>query len=369
MMEVDLRRFRDFAPAQALSREIRRTAAELSGRPPVQLMEVCGGHTIAIFKYGLKDLLPPESQLRMISGPGCPVCVTHNEYLDRAIALAKRPEVILTTFGDLMRVPGSHSSLLKEKAEGADIRVCYSPTDALEIARQNPAKNVVFLGIGFETTAPTIAAVAKKARLTGVSNFLVLAALKTMPNAMRALVSSGELRLDGFICPGHVTTITGEGIYSFLAREFRTPCVISGFEPLDLLQSILFLLRQLKDGRAEVENQYKRSAAPEGNPIAKALLEEVFEPSDVPWRGLGVIPGSGLSFRPEYREQDARARLPVEIEPPREHQACLCGEIMRGVKRPPECPLFAQSCTPEDPKGSCMVSEEGSCATYFKYAR
>ncbi|OFZ39654.1 MAG: hydrogenase formation protein HypD, partial [Bdellovibrionales bacterium GWC1_52_8] len=275
----------------------------------------------------------------------------------------------IASFGDLLRVPGSHSTLLAEKSKGGDIRICYSSLDALELARKNPSKKIVFLGIGFETTAPTVAAAIKRAEAEGLKNFLVLSAFKTMPEAMKALLQSGELALNAFICPGHVSVVTGLRIYDFIARDFKTPCVVTGFEPLDLLQAILMIVRQLKDGRSTVENQYTRAALPLGNPAAQALLNEIFAPSDVEWRGLGVIPGSGLGISDAYQAFDAQKVIPLQLEPAREQPGCICGSIMRGVKVPTECKLFAKACNPENPKGSCMVSDEGNCATYYKYAR
>ncbi len=364
--------FRNFEAAQALSREIHTVLAkdQPSGTEPareIKIMEVCGGHTAAIHKYGIAGLLP--SHLRLLSGPGCPVCVTSNSFLDYAVALAREPDVIIATFGDLIRVPGSRSSLLKERAEGRDIRICYSSLDALQIAKDNPSKRVVFLGVGFETTAPTIAASVKRAREEKVTNYLVLSAFKTMPNAMKALLESGELGLDAFICPGHVSVITGSSIYDFIARDYRTPCVISGFEPLDLLQSILMICRQITEGRAQVENQYQRAAQAKGNALAQDLLKEIFVLSDSDWRGIGTIPASGLALSPEYSAFDAAKQIPLKIEASRENPGCICGAIMRGVKTPAECKLFGKVCTPESPKGSCMVSDEGTCATFFKYAR
>lgn len=358
--------FRDFGAAKGLTREIIGICEDLrSGPSEIKIMEVCGGHTISIFKHGIRKLLPEK--IRLVSGPGCPVCVTPMGYIDYAVELSKQRGVAVATFGDLMRVPGSTSSLLKEKAAGADVRVCYSPLDALEFARKERNRKIIFLGIGFETTAPAIAAVVKRAREERLSNFLVHVALKTMPNAMRALVTAGELGLHAFICPGHVTAITGQEIYGFLARDYRTPCVVSGFEPLDLLQSIYMIVRQIKSGRAEVENQYKRTTRVDGNQVARRLLSEVFSPVDSNWRGIGVISESGLAIRDEFAAHDAMRAIPLELAPARENRACICGDIMRGVKTPHNCPLFGKVCTPEDPKGACMVSDEGTCATYFKY--
>jgi hydrogenase expression/formation protein HypD len=356
--------FRDAEAAKAIASSIK----EGSQGRELKIMEVCGGHTITIYRFGIKDLLPEN--IHLISGPGCPVCVTATSFVDHTIALSELPDTIIASFGDLIRVPGSHSSLLKEKAKGRDIRACYSSMDAVDIAKNNPQKQVVFLGIGFETTAPTVAASLKYASQEGISNFYVLSAHKTMPNAMRALVESGELNLDAFICPGHVSTITGLDIYDFLAKDYGTPCVVSGFEPLDLLQSIQMIVKQVQEGRAEVENQYTRAVTREGNRVAREIMESVFDASDMEWRGLGVIMGSGLSPNPSYRKFDAQYQIPVEMEIPSvDNPACICGDIMRGMKEPVDCTLFAKACTPEDPKGACMVSEEGSCATFYKYAR
>jgi len=355
--------FRNHAAGAGLAAMIREA---VRGRV-IRIMEICGGHTITIFKSGLRELLPEG--VRLISGPGCPVCVTHNTFIDHAIALSALPGVTITSFGDMMRVPGSASSLQKEKARGADIRICYSPLDALEIARTEPGRKIVFLGIGFETTAPGIAATIKRAYSEGLRNFTVLGAMKTVPAAMRALVAGGEVGIDAFICPGHVSTITGLGIYEFLARDFNTPCVVSGFEPLDMLRAIHMIALQLKEGRAAVENQYTRTASSDGNPKARAILDEVFVPCDVAWRGIGVIPGSGLAIAPAFGAHDASAAFDIRVPESHEHPLCICGDIMRGMRTPHECGLFAKACTPENPVGACMVSDEGSCATYYKYAR
>lgn len=358
--------FRNLQAAQALSKQIHIEAKKLESKlKSLQIMEVCGGHTVSIFKYGIRDLMPPW--IRLVSGPGCPVCVTANDFLDTAIAMAAKPNVILTTFGDLIRVPGSYSSLREEKAKDRDIRICYSPLDALEIAKKNPNHEVVFLGIGFETTAPIVAATILRAQAESVRNFSVLSAFKTMPQAMKALLSSGELKIHAFICPGHVSVVTGLKMYEEICKEFHTPCVVSGFEPLDLLQSVLMILRQLSMKELKVENQYTRAATVEGNVKAQETISEVFAPSDVLWRGIGIIPESGLKISRRYSEFDAAIRIPVKINPVKENPACICGAIMRGVKEPTQCPLFMKVCTPENPKGSCMVSEEGTCGTYYKY--
>jgi len=334
---------------------------------PINLMEVCGGHTITIFKFGLKKLLPEN--INLISGPGCPVCVTATEFIDRAIALAKLPDVIITTFGDMLRVPGSRASLLTAMAEGGDVRICYSPMDALEIAVNNPAKEVVFLGIGFETTAPTTAAAVLAAAGNSIANFSALTTHKTMPMAMKTLLDAGEIDLHGFICPGHVTTITGPEIYQFIADDYKIPCVVAGFEPLDMLTAIYMLVKQIAESRAEVENQYCRAVKPGGNRQARAVMAEVFEACDSIWRGLGNIPASGLRIRDKYRDWDAGRKFKVGIPPSRPNPGCICGAVMRGVKIPPDCRLFGKTCTPESPEGACMVSAEGACATYFAYRK
>jgi hydrogenase expression/formation protein HypD len=352
--------FRDRDTAQAL---IARIAETLQGRT-VRFMEVCGGHTTAIWRYGLPGLL--GRNVHLLSGPGCPVCVTPNAFLDRAIALSRLTDVTLVTFGDLMRVPGSSSDLQTERARGGDVRPVYSSSDALEVARLNPDRTVIFLGVGFETTAPTIAATVEQARASNLTNFRVLSALKTMPAALRALVAGREVTLDGLLLPGHVSAITGSAIYDFLPGEFRLACVISGFEPLDILQSLYLLCVQTSRGRAQIDNQYRRTARPEGNIKARQMLDRVFEPADAEWRGLGMIPGSGLALRSDYAQFDAFA-IPVKVEASREDPGCRCGDVIRGAVRPEECGLFGQSCKPEHPVGACMVSEEGTCSAHYKY--
>jgi len=333
---------------------------------PIKLMEVCGTHTVTIFRNGIKDLLPHH--ITLISGPGCPVCVTPIAGIDRAIALSQIKGISIATFGDLLRVPGSETSLLKQRAEGADIRVVYSAYDALRLARQNENREVVFLGVGFETTAPTVAAVIQHAKEARIDNFSVLSMHKVLPPALKALVQSPELEIDGFICPGHVSTIIGTELYMPIARDFHVPCVIAGFEPLDVLQAIGLLVRQIEDGDARVEIQYRRAVSPAGNPKARALLEEVFEPCDSVWRGLGSLPGSGLKIAPPYGDFDAEGRFDVSPVNGREPPGCLCGDILRGLKRPSDCSLFRRACTPESPVGACMVSSEGTCAAYYKYS-
>ncbi|MCK4665505.1 hydrogenase formation protein HypD [Candidatus Dependentiae bacterium] len=331
----------------------------------VNFMEVCGTHTVEIFKFGIKKLF--NNNLNLISGPGCPVCVTGNRYLDTAIALSRRKDVIITTFGDMMRVPGSTSSLIEERSAGAEIKVLYSARDSLKIASDNPDKKVVFLGVGFETTAPTIASTVKLAEAQNINNFYVLTAHKTMPNAMAAILASEKVKINGFICPGHVSTITGIHIYDFIPEQFSVPCVVSGFEPLDIVQSIYSLCKQLYKNIAIVENTYSRVVRENGNQIAQQILVEVFEESDEDWRGIGIIPGSGLKFCEEYSRFDAFLQIPVDVEETIEPEGCRCGEVLRGIITPLECPLFKNGCSIDHPIGACMVSSEGTCAAYFKY--
>lgn len=357
-----LSEYRDSRLIQSIVREIEKIAPKRSK----QVMEVCGGHTVTILKYGIQHLLPKT--IRLISGPGCPVCVTANTFIDRAIALSGRKGTLIATFGDMVRVPGSESSLQSEKARGADIRICYSPMDAVTIARANRDKEVIFLGIGFETTAPLVAAAVLAARQQSLANFSVLSAHKTMPRAMQALLDADEVNLDGFICPGHVSAITGTAMYDFIPRKYSIPCVVSGFEPSDMLESILALARQWRQNTASVVNQYTRCVKPAGNSKARAIMEQVFVACDADWRGIGVIPGSGLMLRDAFREYDAGLKFPIELPRSREYPGCICGDIMRGVRAPSDCKLFGKVCTPEDPKGACMVSAEGGCATHYKYA-
>jgi hydrogenase expression/formation protein HypD len=332
---------------------------------PARLMEVCGTHTVSIFRHGIRELLPPAIEL--ISGPGCPVCVTATEDIDQAIKLAQIPEVLVTSFGDLLRVPGSYSSLQQERAVGADVRIVYSTFDALKLARENPFRKVVFLAIGFETTAPTIAAAVAEADRLNLTNFCILAAHKLLPPALGALLGIGELNLQGFIYPGHVTTIIGTEAYEQVAREHGLPGVVCGFEPVDILETILLLVRQIEKNEARVEIQYQRGATAQGNPKARELLYQVFEPCSAVWRGLGAIPESGLTLRPAYRRFAAEDVFDLQVPPAKDHPGCGCGEVLRGMITPLECPLFRKACTPESPIGPCMVSTEGTCAAYFKY--
>jgi len=333
----------------------------------VTFMEVCGTHTMAAFRSGLRQLLP--ASVKLISGPGCPVCVTDTNYIDAAIALCRREDVMVATFGDLVRVPGSESSLERERADGAAVRVVYSPTDAVALARENPGKKIVFLGVGFETTAPTVAASIAQAAREELTNYFVLAAHKTMPHAMEALLHDQEVKVDGFLCPGHVSVITGAAMYRFICEKYRIPCVVTGFEPWDMLKAVEMLLEQIAGGRAEVGVQYSRSVTEHGNAAAQKLMAEVFEESDAGWRGIGNIPRSGLAIREKYAAFDAVQALHVKFEPATPHPGCRCGEVLRGVITPKDCKLFATACTPVNPFGPCMVSSEGTCAAYFKYER
>ena len=333
----------------------------------ITLMEVCGTHTVAIFNCGIKSILPDN--INLISGPGCPVCVTPNRYMDQSIALANLDDVILATFGDMMKVPGSFSCLEKEKAKGKDIRVVYSTLDALKVAKQNKDRKVVFLGVGFETTAPTVAFALKEAKENKIKNFFVLSAHKLIPPALRFLAQSKDLKVDGFICPGHVSTIIGTKPYEFLASEFGIPCVIAGFEPLDLFQSIYILLNLIKNGEAKIDNQYFRAVKQDGNPTALNLIDMVFEKEDSTWRGIGIIQKSGLKIKDEFGEFDAHKRIEVKLERSREPKGCLCGLVIQGKKTPLDCILFAKKCTPQFPIGPCMVSSEGSCQAYFRYGQ
>ena len=351
--------FRNKDIAQGLIRRI----FEVSTRP-VNLMEVCGTHTVSFFRYGIREMLPPH--IRLLSGPGCPVCVTPNQDIDLAIALSRRDDVILVTFGDMMRVPGSTSSLQKEKAEGRTIRMVYSPLDALRLAKEHPSKKVVFLAVGFETTSPAIAMTLLQAHREGIPNLYFLNSQKRVPPALRALLESERVQIHGFILPGHVCTILGRDPFEFVAGEFRRPAVITGFEPLDLLQAVWMLVNQIEKGQASVEIQYTRVVRDRGNPVAVEKMEQAFRQEDALWRGLGWIAGSGSFLREPFSALDAR-RIEVDVEPSREHPGCLCGEILQAIRTPQECPLFRTVCNPDHPVGPCMVSVEGACFTYFKY--
>jgi len=332
---------------------------------PIKLMEFCGGHTTAIFKYGIRQLLPKT--IEMLSGPGCPVCVTANSDLDKAVALAHLPNVIITSFGDMIRVPGSYSSLQLAKAEGDNVRVVYSTQDAIAIARDNPDKSVIFIGIGFETTAPTIAASIQQAEQENINNYYVLSLHKLSPPIMKAILDMGELKLDGIICPGHVSTIIGSYPYQFIPDNYGIASVISGFEPVDILLCVDMLVNQIESGQPRVEIAYRRGVKPEGNQPALEIMDTVFEVCPANWRGIGSVPSSGLRLKQQYQQFDAESNFTIDPEPTQEPQGCICGNVLRGVSRPPECKLFRTACTPEHPVGPCMVSSEGSCATYYHY--
>ncbi|MCK4407549.1 MAG: hydrogenase formation protein HypD [Bacteroidales bacterium] len=332
----------------------------------VSLMEVCGGHTMSIHKFGIPALLPPTIQLH--SGPGCPVCVSSNKFIDQSIAYSRLDNVIITTYGDLIRVPGSTSTLDKEKANGADIRIVYSILDALKIAKKNKDKKVIFLGIGFETTAPGSAVGILNAAEQNISNFYLYSSHKIMPPAMAALIDEG-IKIDGYIAPGHVSTITGSSIYADIAEKYGLCCVISGFEPVDMMKSIYMLVKQFETNSPKVEIEYKRAVKPEGNIKAKKIMNEVFELRDDWWRGLGVLPKSGLSIRKKYSRFDAEKKIEVKVEPTVEYKGCICGEILKGLKNPKDCKLFGKACTPNNPVGACMVSNEGACHAFYRYNR
>lgn len=357
---MNLSVFRDPELARGLIHSTEKWAPEQA-----TLMEVCGTHTVAIARNGLRTMMPEG--IRLASGPGCPVCVTSNKDIDTVIALSRVPGVTIATFGDMTRVPGSTSSLLKEQAQGRSINIVYSPLDALTLAKENPDEQIVFVGVGFETTTPLVAMAIKRAKAMGLKNFSVFVAHKNMPGALETIVADPALKIDALILPGHVSTIIGVKPYEFLAQKYGIPGVITGFEPVDVLQGIAMIMRQLHEGRAEIEIAYSRGVMKEGNPVALAAIEEVFETVDATWRGLGVIPGSGYAIRDEYKEFDAFARFSPEVEPTQEPKGCRCGDVLRGIMAPNECPLFRKVCTPENPIGPCMVSSEGSCAAYFRY--
>lgn len=352
--------FRNAKHTKALAKRI----ADIAGDRQLTFMEVCGTHTMAISRFGIRSLLPKN--LRLISGPGCPVCVTANDYLDHAIALACQPNVIITTFGDMMKVPASTSSLTKCRAEGADVRIVTSTTEALALAHENPEREVIFLGVGFETTTPTIAASLKLARDDKLTNYSVLAALKLIPPALKALLG-GQLKLDGFLLPGHVSAIIGSNAYKPALAEHNVAAVIAGFEPTDILRALAKALEQIVSGSYAVDVAYRRVVSPEGNTKATDIVDEVFEPCDTSWRGIGVIPQSGLRIRDDFSAYDAARKFDVEIEPTREHKGCKCGEMLQGLCAPADCPHFGKTCTPDNPVGACMVSGEGTCAAYYRY--
>jgi len=352
--------FHDPALAWKLANRIKTASTR-----PARLMEFCGGHTHAILRYGIRDLLP--TTVTMSSGSGCPVCVTSPHDVDVAISAALTPGAIVATYGDLIRVAGSRDSLERARARGAEVRVVYSALDALAIAAQYPGNQVILLGIGFETTAPTVAASIIEARRRGLKNYRILSLLKLTPPIMRALLASGETRIDGIVCPGHVSVVIGTRPYDFIAQEFGVGCAVSGFEPLDILRAVDVLVQQIESGVPAVANAYSRAVSREGNVTARKLIEDVFMPCDADWRGIGVVTGSGLALRPEFAAFDASAILDLTTEGAGEPAGCRCGDVLRGCLTPPECALYGIGCTPEHPVGPCMVSQEGACAAHYAY--
>lgn len=331
----------------------------------IRIMEVCGTHTTEFFKTGVKDLFPPG--LKLVDGPGCPVCVTPNEYLDRAIEIGKKYNTIITTFGDMIKVPSSYSSLSAERAAGMDVTVVYSPMDALLIAEKFPNRQVVFISVGFETTAPTEAVTILEARKRNITNFSLLAGNKLTPPAVQALLDADEVHIDGFILPGHVSAIIGVKGWRHIPVSYKKPCVIAGFETHDLIRSTLLLLGLITDNHNDILNGYSRVVTEDGNQRALEVLQQVFTIAESNWRGIGPIPKSGLSLHDKFSDFDAQKKFPVSPPEPKEHRACRCGELLRGIISPPECSLFSTTCTPEHPIGPCMVSTEGPCAAYYKY--
>lgn len=354
--------YRDSSLALPLVEELKRTVTK-----PLTIMEVCGSHTMAIFRNGLRSILPEG--MKLVSGPGCPVCVTSASHMDAFIAMADIPGVHVTIFGDLFRVPGSTGSLAEASSRGAKVDIVYSPMDALEIAKNNPHELIVFLGVGFETTTPGIAATLLAAKNQNVTNFCVFSTQKTMPAPMEALLNDPSLKIDGLLCPGHVSTIIGACAWEPMAKKYKLACVVAGFETADLLKALILLSRQVNSGDIKVENMYPRAVSWEANQRATRMVEEIFEPVDMDWRGLGRIPQSGLKIRDAYREFDAEVRLEISLPEAKEPKGCLCGEILKGKMTPNECPLFDSRCTPANPIGPCMVSSEGTCAAYHKYGR
>ena len=350
--------------AAAMVKEMRAVLA--SHGKAIRIMEVCGTHTVAIFRAGLRQILPEGIEL--VSGPGCPVCVTADDYIDAAIAYAGMADVIITTFGDMLKVPGTRSSLAAAQAQGADVRIVYTPLDALTVAAENPSKQVVFLAVGFETTAPTEAAAVLAAKAQGRGNFFLLSAQKLVPPVMRALLDGGETHVDGFLLPGHVAVVTGTDAFAFLAQDYHIPGVVGGFAPLEILRALHRIVRQIGAGEARIENAYESVVRRAGNPVARAAMERVYEPAAVRWRGLGMIPASGLLMREEYAAFDfARVRpLVIDVGGDGRH-GCRCGEVLRGAIVPRDCALFGRSCVPEHAIGPCMVSVEGTCAAWYKY--
>lgn len=362
--------FRDPAKARVLIAEIDALVKRMprARARPLQIMEVCGGHTHTIFRYGIKQMLPPE--VEFVHGPGCPVCVLPMGRVDDCVALAERPEVIFTTFGDAMRVPGSKKSLLKAKADGADVRMVYSPLDALKLAQENPRREVVFFGLGFETTMPSTALTVLQAKADGVSNFSLFCNHITIVPTIKAILDSPDLQIDGFLGPGHVSMVIGTAPYDFIASHYRKPITVAGFEPLDILQSLWMVLKQIDEGMAEVQNQYGRIVPRDGNAAALTAVQEVFELREFfEWRGLGSIDHSGVKMREAYAAFDAERKFPVKTVSIADPKSCQCGEVLKGVIKPHQCKVFGSACTPETPLGALMVSTEGACSAYYNYSR
>ena len=355
-----LHEYRDPELSRKIIEQIKKTSQK-----KIRLMEVCGTHTTSIFRNGIRSLLPET--ISLLSGPGCPVCVTAQNEIDAFIELAKLDDVIIATFGDLIRVPGADSSLQNEQAKGRDVRIVYSTFDAIEIAKKNPDKKVIFLGVGFETTAPTIAASILAAHGLNLNNYFVISAHKLLPPALFTLAENPKTKIDGFILPGHVSVIIGVKAYIPFYEQYNFPCVIAGFEPIDILQSILMLVKQIEDNAAKLENGYKRAVTFEGNPKARSTMSAVFETADAAWRGLGGMPLSGLKIRKEYAAFDAQKVFGIKLAESEDPKGCACGEILLGLKIPPQCPLYREKCTPIQPVGPCMVSSEGTCAAYYRY--
>lgn len=352
--------YRDAQFVHAIAGEIRKTVTQ-----PWVLMEICGGQTHAIMRYGLDQLLPPEIEL--VHGPGCPVCVTSLELIDKSLAIASQPDVIFTSYGDMLRVPGSHKDLFSVRAAGGDVRVVYSPLDAIQIAQQNPDKQVVFFAIGFETTAPANAMSVLQARSLGLDNFSVLVSHVRVPPAMHAILSSPHNRVQGFLAAGHVCAVMGYWEYPPIAEKYKVPVVVTGFEPVDILQGILMTVRMLENDQVAVQNAYKRTVTYEGNRPAQKVINQVFMECDRKWRGIGTIPASGWCLRPEFATFDAEQRFQVSQIQPAESPICIAGQILQGLKKPDQCPAFGEQCTPQNPLGATMVSSEGACAAYYRY--
>ena len=366
-MAAELSRAQQRQVAGELVAEIGRLGSKC-GRH-LRFMEVCGTHTVSIFRAGIRQMLPDTVEL--VSGPGCPVCVTPDEYMDKAIAYAQREDVIITTFGDMLKVPGTESSLSEAKAAGADIRIVYSPLDSLQVAKENPDKKVIFLAVGFETTAPTAAATVLAAEQAGLKNLYMLSAQKLVPPALRLLIDDPEVLVDGFILPGHVSVVTGTEVFRFLETEYHIPGVVTGFEPLQILRSLYRLTKQVAEGVAKIENEYGSVVKPEGNPTSLAVTEKVYEPVTAKWRGIGEIPASGLKMRETYKAYDIEEVLPLPAGqlPAPKKTGCRCGEVLKGIVTPHDCPLFGKACVPTHAIGPCMVSVEGVCAAWYKYGK